>query len=290
MKSATIRRHSLPVIAALCLVAAVLGVGLVPKPASAYIGSYEWLGATYMGTEDPFFDGTNIVAYNAGATAQLVATVVNTTDAEISIDFARLTLGWSSEKEEADTAPKTIAKDTYAIFIWSFQVPAVSAASNLVVHNFDITVQYDVWGGDADRQWTTGDEWELVVYSEDQAACRDSIDTWDANNDAYTIWGYKAREMTTEAWYLYNKAEDQYASGDFAGAKENYANAVLTQEEAIKKDASSALTGETALERLGTSGTKGTGYLIAGIGILIAGIGLMLGALLWAIKGGKKPA
>ncbi|MDD1652565.1 MAG: hypothetical protein LUO86_05995 [Methanomicrobiales archaeon] len=151
MKSATIRRHSLPVIAALCLVAAVLGVGLVPKPASAYIGSYEWLGATYMGTEDPFFDGTNIVAYNAGATAQLVATVVNTTDAEISIDFARLTLGWSSEKEEADTAPKTIAKDTYAIFIWSFQVPAVSAASNLVVHNFDITVQYDVWGGDADR-------------------------------------------------------------------------------------------------------------------------------------------
>ncbi len=284
MKSAALRKPSLVVMVVLCLMTAMLGVGLIPRPASADISSHEWLGAAYTGTGDPFFSGTNIVAYRAGSTAKLVATVVNTTGHDISIDFARLKLGWTTVLEEADSRPLTIARGEYSLFVWEFPVPDVSTASNLVMHSYEITVQYDITSGLSDQSWKE-DGSKLVVYSEDQAACRDSVNKWDANNDAYTIWGYKGREMMTEALYLYNKAEDQYAGGDFSGANTNYAEAVTMQEEAIKADAGKAITNQSAQTLEGTGGTKGIGYLIGGIGILLAGIGVMVGALLWTFKG-----
>lgn len=289
MKSGTLCKPSLVLTAVLCLLAAILSVGLIPRPASAVISSHEWLGAAYSGTEDPYFYGQNVAAYQAGTTAKLVATVVNTTGHDISIDYGRLKLGWSTVVEEADSRPLTIARGEYAIFEWVFTVPEVATASNLILHTYEITVQYDETDGDSDEKWTEEGS-KLVVYSADQAACRDSINKWDANNEAYTFWGYEGRETMTEALYLYNKAEDQYAGGDFSDANESYAQAVTMQEGAIEADAGKALTDQTAETLEGTGGTKGIGYLIAGIGLLLAGIGVMLGALLWAIKGGKKPA
>ena len=289
MKSIGLSKPSIAIMAVLCLMVAVLGFGLIPRPASANISSYEWLGAAYTGNQDPYFSGSSIVAYREGDTAKLVAKVANTTGAEISIDYSRLTLGWTTVQEEADSGPKTIAKDAYGIFEWVFDVPSVGTASNLVMHNYGITVQYDVWGGEADRKWSV-DGSNFVIYVDAQVSCRDSVNKWTANNDAYMLWGYEGRQIMTEALYLYNKAEDQYAAGNFAEASTSYTDAVTKQLEAIEKDSNSALTGESALTLAGTGGTKGTGYLIAGIGILIAGIGVMGGALLWAIKGGKKPA
>lgn len=284
LKSTARRQPSLAVVGVLCLVVAVLGVFLIPRPASADISSHEWLNTVYSGTEDPYFRGTNIAAYQAGGTAKLVATVANTSGHDISIDYGRLKLGWSTVEEEADTRPLTIAKGEYALFVWEFAVPDVTTASNLILHTYEINVQYDETGGISGRIWTV-DGGNLAVYSPEQAACRDSIDKWNANSGAYTIWGYEGREMMTEASYSYNKAEDQYARGDFSEADTNYEEAVTKQEKAIAADVGKALTDQSAQTLEGTGGMKGTGYLIAGIGILVAGVGVLLGALLWVFRG-----
>lgn len=291
MRTVALHKPSLVVMAVLCLAAAILGAGLIARPASAQVSTVQWLGALYAGTEDPYFEGMDIVAYKEGDSARLVATVVNTTGHDISIDHGRLKVGWSTVEEEADSRPLTIAKGEYGIFEWVFDIPAVATASNLIMHTYAITVQYDITGGLLDEKWTEDSSDpgnpNLVVYSEDQAACRDSMDKWESNNDAYVLWGYEGRQTMTEALYLYNKAEDQYAAGDFDEASTSLADALAKQKEAIDKDAKAALTNESAQTLQGTGGNKGVGYLIAGIGILLAGVGVMVGALLWAFKGKK---
>jgi len=88
----------------------------------------------------------------------------------------------------------------------------------------------------------------------------------------------------TEAWYLYNKAEDEYDSGNFVGAAADYAAAVTTQEKAIKADACAALTNQSAQTLEGTGGMKGIGYLIAGIGILVLGLSAGIGIIAWGLR------
>lgn len=163
------------------------------------------------------------------------------------------------------------------MIIWKFDA---SAASNLVIHTYEITIMYG-----SDEVKDSGSN--LVIYSDEQGACRESIQKWTANNSAYTLWGYEGRRMMTEASYLKNKADDEYSSGNFTAAKADYAEAVKEQEQAIKSDSGAALTGESAVALQGTGGNKGIGYLIAGIGILLAGIGVMAGVLLWAMRGNK---
>lgn len=287
MRSVTFSRHAVWVAAALCLAILIAIVGvLVPvstkaQPWGVRIESVQWLETKYEGYDS--FYGTTIVAYETGSTAKLLATVFNNTDDEIIVDYARIQFGWSSTPGDATTKPATVAKRSYTIVIWEVPVPDNSVASNLIIHTWAVTVRYHVGDSPTSTDLKTGGS-NFVVYSKDQVACRDSIDKWNANNDAYTLWGYKAQRMMTEALYLYNKAKVQYASGEFSSAKDNYASAVIKQEEAIKSDAAAALTGESAQTLAGTGGTKGTGFLIAGIGVLLAGIGVLIGALLWATR------
>ena len=290
MKSALVSKFSFVAMVVLCLAATIAAVGLMPRSASAQpwgtvvIESPQWLEADYMGFDS--FYGQTVVAYHAGGSAKLMAVVWNGFEDDATVDYARLQLGWGGEPKEATSKPATIAKNSYALFEWEF---TVDAASNLIAHTWEITVKCEVEADTPFEAKDTSSGSNLVVYSEDQVACRGSVDTWDANNEAYTIWGYKGRDMMRVPLDLYNKAEDQYNGGDFENAKANYAEAVTKQEEAIKADAKCALTDQSAQALQGTGGNKGIGYLIAGIGILLAGIGVMVGVLLWAMRG-KKPA
>jgi hypothetical protein len=292
MKSAVICKFSLLAVVVLCLAATIASVGLMPRSAGAQPGlgvqieSVQWLEAKYEGF-DAFY-GQNIVAFEASSTGMAVAKVYNHKDVDVTIDYARLEFGWGGSPVEATSKPATIAKNSYVLIAWDVPVPSTSVASNLIVHTWKITVRHHVGDSTESEQAETGGS-NFVVYAADQVACRDSIDKWDANNEAYTIWGYKGRDMMRVPLDLYNKAEDQYNSGDFENAKANYAEAVTKQEEAIKADAKSALTDQSAQTLQGTGGTKGIGYLIAGIGILLAGIGVMVGVLLGVMRG-KKPA
>jgi hypothetical protein len=292
MKSAAICKFSLMAVVVLCLAATIASVGLMPRSAGAQPGagvqieSVQWLEAKYEGFDS--FYGQDIVAYEASTTGSVVAKVYNHTNDEVTIDYARLEFGWGGNPIEATSKPATIAKTSYVLIAWDVPVQSTTVASNLIVHTWTMALRWHVGDSATSTDEETGGS-DFVVYAADQSACRDSVDTWNANNEAYTIWGYKGREMMTEALSLYNKAEDQYNSGDFENAKANYAEAVTKQDEAIKADAKCALTDQSAQALQGTGGTKGIGYLIAGIGILLAGIGVMVGALLWVMRG-KKPA
>ena len=271
-------RSYLVVTLLLVVIAGGAAIGLTLKPAEAAIASHEWLNTTYQG-EDGFYDA-NIVAYTVSDNAELIARIDNPYSADISIDYARLELGWSSTPLDATEKPATIAAGKYGLVIWNFTVPEASIASNMLVHSYTITVQYDITGGLSDEHWYDGGG-NLAVYSEDQSTCRVSVEKWTVNNSKYTFWGYKGQSAMTEAWYLYNKAEDEYNSGNFEAAKADYETAVQKQEEAIKSDADAALTPTSAQALEGTGGMKGVGYLIGGIGILIIALSLGLGIVFW---------
>jgi len=292
MKSAVVSRFSLVAMMVLCLATTIVGVALVPKSAGAQphnaiqIESPQWLDAKYEGVDS--FYGQAVVAYQTGGSARLSAVVWNGFDNDATVNYARLQFGWGGEAISATAgSPTKISKNSYALFEWQSAVP--TTASSLIVHTWEIKVKCTV---EADTPFDREDStsgFNFVVYTGDQADCRDQIDIWQANNAAYNIWGYKGREMMTEAVLSYNKAEDQYGSGNFDDAKASYTDAVTKQDEAIKADAKCALTDQSAQALQGTGGNKGIGYLIAGIGILLAGIGVMVGVPLWVMRG-KKPA
>ena len=272
---------SLVMASLLCLLAVVLAVGVVPRPAEAapalYIESYKWLKTSYEGSDG--FYGGSIVAYKSGDNVELMATVRNWSESGMSFGSASLKVDWSSVLVNAVEYPTTIAKNSYGVILWRFDA---SAASNWVTHEYEFSVKY---GNEEVKDSGSN----LVIYSDEQAACRESIQKWTANNSAYTLWGYEGRRMMVGASYLKNEADDEYNSGGFAAAKADYAEAVKKQEHAIKSDACAALTPQSAQALEGTGGNKGIGYLIAGIGILLAGIGVMVGVLLGVMRG-KKPA
>jgi len=270
-----VRLLKFSVVIVLALIAVAAASLLAPKPAEAAITYHKWLNTTYEGY-DPFYQA-NVVAYKTSTTAELVARVDNNAGSEISIDFGRLELSWTTTLVEATERPSTIAAGKYGLFRWQFTMPDTTTASNLLMHSYKVTVQYDVAGGVSDQQWTrTGTN--LVVYTEDQAICRDLVNQWNINL-TYPIWGYECQRAMTEASYYYNKADDEYSSGNFDAAKEDYETAVEKQVEAIKKDAGAALTPESAQTLEGTGGTRGVGFLLGGIGILVVGLGFVVWAL-----------
>ncbi len=271
-------KHSVIAALVLSLIAAGAAIGFMPSGVSADIESHEWLNTTYEGWDD--FFGSNVVAYQANSSATLIARVYNDRGTEISIDYGRLELDWASTPFEATDAPNTIGAGQWALFTWQLDMPSTSTASNLILHPYKITVQYDM-PDNPDRQWVDGG-YNLAIYSEQQAGCRDLVNQWNANNANYTFWGYEGRRAMTEAWYDYNKATSEYKSANFDQAQTDYGTAVTKQAEAIKNDADAALTGESALTLEGTGGVKGIGFLVGGIGILVIGVAVGLGILTWA--------
>jgi hypothetical protein len=266
---------SLVMTSLLCLLAVVLAVGIVPRSAEAApleLESFKWLKTTFEGPDD-FYDG-NIVAYKSGDNAELMVIVRNWSGSDVAFGSATLKVDWSSVLVNAVEYPTTIAKDSYGVIIWNFDA---SAVSNWVTHGYEFSVKYG-------NEEATGGSSDLVIYSDEQAACRASIELWTANDSAYALWGYEGRRLMTEASYFKNKADDEYNSGNFAAAKADYDEAVKKQEQAINKDASCALTTESAVRLQGTGGAKGMGYLIAGIGVLLAGAGVAVGMLFWSFR------
>ncbi len=266
---------SLVMASLLCLLAVILTVGIVPRSAEAAsleLESFKWLKTTFEGSDD--FYGGSIVAYKTGDNAELMVIVRNWSGAEMSFGSASLKVDWSNDRVDAVQYPAKIAKDSYGVIIWNFDA---SAASNWVAHEYEFSVKY------GNEEAIDGGS-NLVIYSDEQAACRESIEQWAANDSAYALWGYEGRRLMTEASYLKNKADDEYNSGNFTAAKADYDEAVKKQEQAINKDASCALTTESAVKLQGTGGAKGMGYLIAGIGILLAGAGVAVGMLFWSFR------
>jgi len=276
-------KHSVIFTLVLSLIAAGAAIGFMPSGVSADIESHDWLNTTYEGWDD--FFGSNVIAYQAGNSATLIARVYNDRGTEISIDYGRLELDWATTPVEATDPPTTIGAGKWALFTWHTDIPSTSTASNLLLHTYKITVQYDM-PENSDRQWVDGG-YNLAVYSEEQASCRDSINQWETNNTNYTFWGYEGRQAMTEAWYDYNKATSEYRSADFDAAMADYETALTKQEDAMKKDAEIALTDESALTLDGTGGVKGIGFLVGGIGILVLGVAAGLGILAWAFL--KRP-
>ena len=252
-----ILKHSLLAGLVLCLLAAGAAIGFVPRTASADIQSYEWLNSAYEGWDD--FLNANVIAYEAGTSATLIARVYNPWEKEITLDYGRVELGWAASPVESVDRPPIGAHKT-ALLTWNIDIPSTSSASNLQLHTYKITVQYDVPELVSDQKWERSGN-DLAVYSPEQVGCRDLIQKWTANNTAYSFWGYEGRQAMTEATYTYNKASSEYEAAQFEAAQTDYQAALDKQNEAIEKDAAAALTAESALTLEGTGGVKGLGFL-----------------------------
>ncbi len=138
------------------LVAGLLLALLLPfATALASITGHSWLGATYVGW-DPFLG--SVTAYETGSTAELVTNVWNNVGNDITVREAVVEFDWEGGTYSADGGSLTIAEDKTELITFSITVPQTSVASNLVRHNYDISVVYQREGEGQVGDAVTGED------------------------------------------------------------------------------------------------------------------------------------
>lgn len=122
-----------------------LPAALAPAPAVAAISSTTWLNTAYKGA-DALLGGT-VQAYQAGSTATLQVSVLNTTGETIEIKGAKVEFDWAGGEYASDNYPATLANNERGTVGISFTVPDASVASNRVRHSYTVYVDYAKEGG-----------------------------------------------------------------------------------------------------------------------------------------------
>jgi hypothetical protein len=133
------------VIAAM-LAVLVLPAALTPAVAEASINDVVWLDTAFKGS-DPLLG--YVQAYEAGATAVLKISILNTTGDTITIKGAKVKFDWTGGEYGANAGdyPATLATNQSGTATISFTVPDISVASNQVRHSYTVSVDYEKEGG-----------------------------------------------------------------------------------------------------------------------------------------------
>jgi len=126
----------------------------IPMAASAEIESIQWSGAAFQGEDD--FYGDDVVAFKAGSTAKLTASVYNDTGVDVTITEAKVKFDWGGVFA-ATTAPTQIKVAETGVFVFEFTVPEVTVATNTVMHAYDVLVGYQEQGTSYVVSRTAGD-------------------------------------------------------------------------------------------------------------------------------------
>ncbi|MBN2099142.1 MAG: hypothetical protein JW753_06050 [Dehalococcoidia bacterium] len=134
------------VVIATMLAALVLPVALGPASSEASINDVVWLDTVFKGS-DPLLG--YVQAYEAGATAVLKISILNTTGDTITIKGAKVKFDWTGGEYTANAGdyPGTLANNQSGTATIGFTVPDISIASNQVRHSYTVSVDYEREGG-----------------------------------------------------------------------------------------------------------------------------------------------
>ncbi len=191
-----------------------------------------WAGYLHKGDDD--FYGTGVVAYEAGSTAVLYVSVRNTgLGKQMNVSAVGISLNWGDtfNSTQANKTNLVELKDgEYRIFTITFKVPSVANVSNLFRWDYTIYLEH-LNASDAayPRYNRTRSELDLpyfVVYSADQAKCRQMATTISQVTDLYPWNSTKAKILWAKHENETKVAKSYYDSGDFSNAATHYENAL----------------------------------------------------------------
>ncbi len=254
----------------------------------ANISNYSWVETTYRGNEDPFFAPNYIVAYTAGSLAKLVVSVnsyVGTRPANVSAVKVRLDWGetYASTECSVDT-PVQIEPDETRVFSVSFSVPPITTASNLVLHDYTIFVEYvNSTTGPKEIIYTeTQSDDDFAVYSQEQADAMEVRTQLDAIFDHSPSFNSpKAEVLWSEAKAENATAVRRYEAGKFFAANASFYNALDLVDQALEaEDERGSALEDAQTNYFSAAMTQGYGRLLIGLGIVFIGIA----AIIYAIK------
>lgn len=242
--------------------------------------SFFWTGTTFAGT-DPYYS-TSVHAYKTGDTATLIVAVSNPFGEYINVTGARVAMDWNGNYTTGAVLVHINSGQQGTVTL-TFTVPSPTIASNLVTHDYTITVNYTRPGVPTTQFFNT-DGTGFAVYSSDMATDISLMQQFGLPGLLTTtsICGslgsatFKTSEATSlclQAAQQADLGESLYASGNFTGARTVLQNAVNLWNQAL----STENTKGSSLELGATLG--GYGGLLLGIGAIIGGLSALIYAL-----------
>ena len=142
-----------------CLCVAMVALMAVPMGAGAAIGTVKWATPVFEGVDSYYGVGT-IVAYEAGATAQVSVPVNNDQGVDVTIREATITMDWGAV-HAATVAPTVLRTGETGTF--TFDVPIPATASNTMLHNYKVNVGFQKQDTDYVKNLAVTDAGVLVV-------------------------------------------------------------------------------------------------------------------------------
>jgi hypothetical protein len=136
----------------LALAVAVMLTLLLALPVQADVDDMQWMGATY--SQNDMFYGMDVVGYLEESEATLVAQVVNNAGDDISIESAALEFDWGGDPIDTSDYPATLDQGESGLATFTFTVPSADVASNLVTHDYTVTVEYQLEDDSGRTEWT----------------------------------------------------------------------------------------------------------------------------------------
>lgn len=266
------------------LVVTLISMSTISSVQAPYISGHYWIDPEYMGYDDLKFHDW-IVAYVAGTTAKLRVPFYNSYSTDITVTSVEVWFDWG---DTYTTSGASIDPYETEIFEITFTVPPTTTASNLFMHSYRITVEYehDTWT-DSDTEYG----YNFVVFSADQA---DAFPLWIELNALLPLYF-----STANASVLEDKAEAElsagevdYMYGDFAGAKESFQAGLDLIDQAFEAEEEKGPDLEEAMIQGGTQGgmaakkeadaamTQAYAWMLFGLGMILIGIG----AIVYAAK------
>lgn len=200
-----------------------------------------WVNYSFKG-HDVYYE-TDVVAYQEGSTATLVAsiendigTAINVSVVGISFDWQKPEDGWYNSTQASKEKTVVLEPGETLYFTVNFTVPSIEVA-HAVLHDYVVYVEYADPDGslrrwNATRTYFDPDLPYFAVYSEDQAQSK-QMDQTIAGIEAPTWDTIKAKLLWQRAMNESTIADYYYALGDFTQAIAHYGKALSLIDEAF---------------------------------------------------------
>ncbi len=248
----------------------LLSVAAIPANAQD-ISGFNWIGTVRNGP-DPFYGG-NVVAYQTGDTATLAINFgVAPGDSTVNVTKVTVSFDWGVNYTSIGV-PSIINPGVLRTFTITFTVPPTATATNLVIHSYNIFVEFKNVPSTGMRARTVSGS-NFVVYSTDQASTMKYMQRLGGPTGSGYVFSTfhtsQASALAAQAASEANLGQSLYSSGDFANAKVHLANAnnLLGNATSIEQSKSAALDLSII--------TAGYGSLLLGIGATLFGIAALL--------------
>jgi len=232
-----------------------------------------WVDPEFRGYDSLLFHDY-IVAYRTGGTAQLCVPFSNNYGMDINVTSVRVWFDWGETYNSTEcnaTNPFEIKEDGAHTFTITFTVPSTTIASNMVLHRYRITVEFD--GG---SDWWNGDD--FAVFSTDQA------DAFQLYNELDAIFDYSPYLDTAKAKVLWSNAIAEnslgvryYQTGNFNDANATFHTARDLVDQAFEaEDERGSKLEDAMMNYYNAAMIQAYAWLLFGLGMVLIGIGAIV--------------